>query len=420
MVSNSLVEAATSPALSKNAQGLTQEHAGLEAAFAQFNRLSQHFFDAYRCLENQVESLNGQLDSIHQDKHNRAEAYSDLATRYKHLLKSLPVAVIVLDGRGIISEANSRAVELLSDVLVGRPWKAVVAEEFRPGVQDGHEVSLIDGRLFRIETKALAPAPGQIIVMSDLTETRRLQSMHSRQQRLTALGNMMASLCHQVRTPLASAVLYAQHLQSSPLDQATRTRFQDKIVERLQNVERQIQSTLKFVRGDSLVRKILAVSDLLKTLQSLSDIYARDTQFVVSWDAEVKEMAILASGDDLVGAIANLCDNALQAMNRQSLPERKITIHLTHRDDYLIISVSDTGCGLHSDVKNKIFEPFYTTKSQGTGLGLSIVKTVVSQHQGEVTMNSEPGHGTCFCIKLPVHQPINTANAVSISAGVKV
>ena len=419
MLPNALAEKPSQTADAERADGLSLEQAGLDAAFAQFNRLSQHFMAAYRCLENEVESLNDQLDSVNQDKDKSVEAYGQLAQRYEHLLNSLPVAVIVINGRGIITEVNPSAKTLLNDALVGRSWSEVVREEFRPGHEDGHEVSLTDGRLFRIETQALAPSPGQIIVMSDLTKTRHLQSQLSRQQRLSALGDMMASLCHQVRTPLASAMLYAQHCQTSTLDEPTRERFQSKIVERLQNIERQIRTILKFVRGDTLIRRTISVASFLDAIQDIADIYEAKSQFVVHCDKALHSYQMNAALDDLVGIVANLCDNALQAMSKRAVVARKIEIKADLATGFLLLSICDNGCGLTNQQKAKIFEPFYTTKSQGTGLGLSIVKTVIEQHQGEVSMKSIPDRGTCFRIKLPVQPANDNIGALILEPGVR-
>ena len=109
-------------------------------------------------------------------------------------------------------EANPAACELLGEPLVGELWRQVIARSFAPRKDDGHEISLRDGRRLSIATRSLDAEPGQLVLLNDLTETRRLQDQLARHERLSSLGRMVASLAHQIRTPLSAAMLYAGHL----------------------------------------------------------------------------------------------------------------------------------------------------------------------------------------------------------------
>src|SRR5690606_13169564 len=124
-------------------------------------------------------------------------------------LDILPGGVVVLDGRGRVIEANPLALELLGEPLLGVFWREVIQRSFAPRADDGHEISLQDGRRLSLATRSLAGEPGQLILLTDLTETRRLQDELARHARLSALGRMVASLAHQIRTPLSTALLYA-------------------------------------------------------------------------------------------------------------------------------------------------------------------------------------------------------------------
>ena len=123
----------------------------------------------------------------------------------------LPGNLVVLDARGLVQQANPVAVTMLGEPLTGQRWLDVITRSFRPRSDDGMEVSLKDGRRVKLEISALLSKtaytqPGQLIMLTDLTQTRQLQNRLSHLQRLSALGKMMASLAHQIRTPLSSAM----------------------------------------------------------------------------------------------------------------------------------------------------------------------------------------------------------------------
>src|SRR3990167_8136157 len=121
---------------------------------------------------------------------------------------------------------------------------------FAPREDDGHEISLKDGRRLAMATRSLNGEPGQLILLTDLTETRRLQEQLSRHERLSALGRMVASLAHQIRTPLSAALLYASHLTEQVLPVDQQQRFASRLKERLHELEHQVRDMLVFARGD--------------------------------------------------------------------------------------------------------------------------------------------------------------------------
>jgi two-component system sensor histidine kinase FlrB len=129
-------------------------------------------------------------------------------------------------------------------------WRHVIARCFAPREDDGHEVSLKDGRRLSIATRSLDAEPGQLVLLNDLTETRHLQDQLARHERLSSLGRMVASLAHQIRTPLSAALLYASHLTEQALPVETQQRFAGRLKERLHELEHQVRDMLVFARGE--------------------------------------------------------------------------------------------------------------------------------------------------------------------------
>ena len=166
------------------------------------------------------------------------------ASRLEHLLQVMPAGVIVIDGKGVVRQANEQAKALLGEPLEEEVWRSIITRSFKPRADDGHEVSLVDGRRVKLSITPLENEPGQLIVITDLTETRQLQARVSHMQRLSSLGKMVASLAHQIRTPLSAAMLYASNLTRKGLGEEAQNQFANKLTDRLKELEGQVNDML--------------------------------------------------------------------------------------------------------------------------------------------------------------------------------
>ncbi|MGE8411744.1 MAG: sensor histidine kinase [Pseudomonas sp.] len=369
---------------------------GLEQAFALFNQVSSQLTDSYSMLEARVTELKGELAVVSAQRMQELAEKERLANRLQNLLDLLPGGVIVIDGHGIVSEANPAACELLGLPLEGQLWRSIIARSFAPREDDGHEISLRDGRRLSISTRSLDAEPGQLVLLNDLTETRRLQDQLARHERLSSLGKMVASLAHQIRTPLSAALLYASHLTEQELPVATQQRFAGRLKERLHELEHQVRDMLVFARGELPLTDRLTPRSLLQSLQAAASPHVQDV--AVRWQCDSHDGELLCNRDTLVGALLNLIENAVQA----SAGAARLKVHLYRRDDALRLCISDSGSGIDAAVLERLGEPFFTTKANGTGLGLTVVKAVARAHQGELSLRSRPGRGTCALVTLPL------------------
>ena len=370
----------------------------LQAAFDYFNVMSQQLTDAYKGLEQNVHQLTDELEQA-EVRHQREVADKERVTgRLEDLLHLLPVGVVVLDVRGRIQECNSAAVDLLGEPLLGERWLDILQRSFSPRLDDGHEVSLHDGRRVSISTRSLEVERGQLVVLTDMTETRALQGRLSRHQRLSALGNMVASLAHQIRTPLSAAMLYGEHLTNEELEPEQQQRFAGKLMSRLNHLEQQVRDMLIFAKGDMPLADIITTEGLVVEIEAAmeSPLLASGSNAEVINQAQ--KLFLQCNRDALVGAVLNLVNNAIQAVGKGA----KINITLASSEDgFIDIRVSDQGPGMDEAIKGNVLEPFFTTKSHGTGLGLSVVQAIVRAHQGEFSIVSELGEGTQVVLKLP-------------------
>ncbi|WP_200899335.1 sensor histidine kinase [Pseudomonas ogarae] len=369
---------------------------GLEQAFSLFNQMSSQLTDSYSLLEARVTELKGELAVVSAQRMQELAEKERLANRLQNLLDLLPGGVIVIDAHGRVREANPAACELLGLPLEGELWRHVIARCFAPREDDGHEVSLKDGRRLSISTRSLDAEPGQLVLLNDLTETRHLQDQLARHERLSSLGRMVASLAHQIRTPLSAALLYASHLAEQQLPMETQQRFAGRLKERLHELEHQVRDMLVFARGELPLTDRVTPKTLLQSLQAAALTHVQDLPIRWQCDSHVGE--VLCNRDTLVGAVLNLIENAIQASGGNV----RLKVHLYARDNTLRLCVSDSGTGIEPAVLARLGEPFFTTKTTGTGLGLTVVKAVARAHQGELQLRSRLGRGTCATVCLPL------------------
>ncbi|MNJ25734.1 Sensor protein ZraS [compost metagenome] len=377
---------------------------GLEQAFALFDQVSSQLNQSYNLLEARVTELKGELAVVSAQRMAELAEKERLANRLQNLLDLLPGGVIVIDGQGRVREANPAACDLLGEPLVGELWRQVIARSFAPREDDGHEVSLRDGRRLSIATRSLDAEPGQLVLLNDLTETRHLQGELARHERLSSLGRMVASLAHQIRTPLSAALLYASHLAEQSLPLETQQRFAGSLKERLHELEHQVRDMLVFARGELPLTDRVTPKALFQALQQAAQAHVQG--HAVRWQCDSHLGELLCNRDTLVGALLNLIENALQA---SSEPVR-LKVHLYRRGQLLRLCVSDAGAGIDSALLARLGEPFLTTKATGTGLGLAVVKAVARAHQGTLQIRSRPGRGTCALVTLPLIDALKMEN----------
>lgn len=387
----------SSPELAGGAPSVEQQsRQGLEQAFSLFSQMSSQLTDSYSLLEARVSELKGELAVVSAQRMEELAEKERLANRLQNLLDLLPGGVIVIDDQGRVREANPAACDMLGLPLEGELWREVITRCFAPREDDGHEISLKDGRRLSIATRSLDAEPGQLVLLNDLTETRHLQDQLARHERLSSLGRMVASLAHQIRTPLSAALIYASHLTDEQLPAATHQRFAGRLKERLHELEHQVRDMLVFARGELPLTDRVTPAELMQSLQSAAATHIQDVN--VRWQCDSHLGELLCNRDTLVGALLNLIENAIQA----SGADARLKVHLYRREQNLRLCISDSGSGIDPVVLQRMGEPFFTTKTNGTGLGLTVVKAVARAHQGELHLHSRLGRGTCALMTLPL------------------
>jgi two-component system sensor histidine kinase FlrB len=357
-----------------------------------FNRQSCLLDASYGELQEKIDLLTQELKLSKLAQHREFVEKERLGNRITCTLDALPGAILVLDGSGIIREKNSKASRLLNQPLLGCSWSEIARREFSPtDVTDG-DLRLRDGRWFNLSRQPLGIEPGEILLLADVSESRRMTELLQRRERLSCIGEMTASLAHQIRTPLTAALLYLGQIGNGRRDEKV---LAAKISDRLQELVRMVDDMLRYASGARPSGESFSVAGLF---QEISDSYGPCA------DSKTLNIATLRSAvnvdgnrDAIRGALTNLIDNARQACG----DDAQIELGAETVDGRVCLTVSDNGHGISADIKEYLFEPFFTTRPQGTGLGLAIVQAVAAAHDGEVLVDSS-SRGSTFALCLPL------------------
>lgn len=381
------------------AHQLEQERlAELEQAFELFNQTSLQLTEAYESLQHQVEDLQSKLDKSNLEKYRVGE-------HLEQLLNLLPAGVIVLNEQNQVVDMNPAAEVILGAKLMKQTWETVLKEVFLTR-NDAGELIAQDQKIYQLSESPLnlsnqeKPVLGRILLIQDVTDARVLQQHINRHQRLNSMGEMAASLAHQIRTPLASALLYVSQMSSATLNEDRREKFVGKALSSLRHLESLVKDMLQYAKGGKAKDQKVSVNDLFDALKHAIEPKVQLTSSQVSFYNENREDVILGDQDALMTALQNLVDNAIDIIVTE--PKIQVSSRALKEKPFIDLMVTDNGPGLTDEMKEKVFEPFYTSRAQGTGLGLAVVRAVAEAHGGEVWVESIEGKGATFGLRIPL------------------
>jgi PAS domain S-box-containing protein len=240
---------------------------------------------------------------------------------------------------------------------------------------------------------------GALEVFNDLTEVKRLEAEVQRVQTLAALGEMAATVAHEIRNPLGGIAGYAGMLERDLDSDDPNRRLVQKITEGVGRLNRIVVSLLNYTRP---LRLNVHPVNLVELLEETTAFFAIDIErsredIRIERDFPDGDLICRIDPEQLQQVILNLLQNAMQAMPDGGA----IAVGLRVEENQGVLSVGDTGIGMADEVREKLFTPFFTTKEDGTGLGLVTSKKIIDAHNGQIRVDSEPGRGTQFSISLP-------------------
>jgi two-component system cell cycle sensor histidine kinase/response regulator CckA len=335
----------------------------------------------------------------------------------RHVEQSLTEShdgVVVTDEQGVVLFVNQAALTLL-----GRSADEFIGEEFGFSIQDNQalEIEVVHAKERRTAELRVVPytwnyRPAYLATLRDVTERARLSEQLRHAQKLEAVGQLAGGVAHDfnniLTVILASAEIVLEEIDENHASRRSIVDIQ-QAGRRAAALTRQL---LTFARRHIHAPKVLDLNESVTSIHKMLErLIGEHVQIVLNLDPSPPH--VLVDPDQMSQVLTNLVVNARDAMPRGGTIN--IRTSSTALDDaaavfwglaagqYVVLSVRDTGEGMSREVRDRAFEPFYTTKKDGgTGLGLSMVHGIVTQSGGQVKIDSEPGVGTTFTILLPV------------------
>jgi two-component system sensor histidine kinase FlrB len=253
-------------------------------------------------------------------------------------------------------------------------------------------------RRLSVSEASLTGENARIVLLHDMTRQHALKIAAARNERLAAMGEMAASLAHQLRTPLAAATLYVGTLITRELPSADIRSIASRAQDRLRHLERLIRDTLMFARGEVLGREAIDIAALVEELRHTVEPVARQAGVNLVVEAAPADATVSGDRKAIASALVSLLENAVQACAESG----EVSLAVVPGAGSLCFTVRDNGRGIPQDIQERLFEPFFTTRDEGTGLGLAIARGVARVHGGDIECGSTPGVGSLFTLRLPV------------------
>ena len=403
--------------------------AQLEEAFAHsyllFGETTRKYREAYEQLEERFECLNIELEQTNLELRKSLEEKDRVSNYLNDILESLTGGVLVVDPESRITLFN-RAAESITgyseDEVRNQPYEKII------GLDAGRDMSLLhtldtgkalfsqekelrraDGRSLPLgfSTSLVRDSEGNVLgaveVFNDLTEVKRLEAELQRVHTLAALGEMAATVAHEIRNPLGGIAGFAALLERGLEVEDSRRRLAQKITEGVARLNRIVSSLLTYTRPLKLNVHPVSLVDLVEEAAAFLEIDLNRTRDNVIIKRQYPDTSPVCAIDpeQFQQVILNLLHNATQAMPEGGAIDIEVYTSEEKKAPQAIVCIRDQGIGMSPEVQDKLFTPFFTTKEDGTGLGLVTSKKIIEAHDGHIRVESQPGSGTSFFISLP-------------------
>lgn len=367
----------------------------------------------------EVALLAGEFNQMAESLRSRDDRLRRLSAYNENVVESVRVGILVVDASGTVTVMNRAAEEIWGverAALVGKPLAGVAAvapfleriEQVRAG---GPAVRVGATRLPSERTVEVAVVPfiedgrreGVVLVAEDVTERVRVEEALVRSERLAAIGKMSSQITHEVRNPLNSLSLNVEMLVEE-LKESQDGEAKELLAAIASEIDRLTEITEGYLTFARLPRPALEREQLNALVESLLRFLREEAEGA---GVEVRSQLapglpdVLADENQLRAALLNVVRNSMEAI-RDAKVTGTLTVTTKANGKSVELTVADDGPGIPSKDLARIFDPFYSTKSDGTGLGLPLTQQIIEEHGGSIACASEPGRGTTFTIRLPI------------------
>lgn len=349
--------------------------------------------------------------------------------RYRTLFEQAAEAIVIADAQDLKIIDLNKAAERLLDIHSTEEARKYSLREFCC-IDEKQTSSLKNGEdwanfLFRQRPIYLRQKNGAIVVaemegsivnfgekrafqifIRELTERARLEHQLRQAEKLSALGQMISGVAHELNNPLSVIKGYLEViLKHHDLKPNTREDL-EKVAKESDRAANLVKNFLTFARERELRREPVNLNDIIKQVMELRRFTTKIAQVEIQYELEPRLPITMADPEQIQQVIVILVNNALQAMEKSSKPSRLI-LRTSVVDENIRVEVQDNGPGVPPHLEDRIFEPFFTTKEvgTGTGLGLSIAHSIMAEHKGRIYHKRPSTGGACFVFELPIIKP---------------
>jgi two-component system sensor histidine kinase AtoS len=388
---------------------------------------------AFNEMAAQLFRQRSELEDANHELRRRFDELEDVKRYTENILASLTNGIVTIDLEGRVVTLNQSG-ELLTGFFAGEVAGRYCTEVFAQTPEIGEMLmetlatrAPIGGIVLSMKRRNRAPLPaevstaplkgaegkdlGVVAVLRDITFERELESRLRRSDRLAALGSLAAGLAHEIKNPLTSVLTFSRHVGRRFDDPSFRDRFQRVVPRELERINAIIERLLELARPAPAAFTRIRLASLMDQAVELfaNDIETRGIDVVRDYARDLP--AVPAHEESLYRALINVIGNAVDAMERGGT----LTLRVTWggrsegvRDRRIggarqvVVEIGDTGPGIRAEDRERLFNPFFTTKERGTGLGLAVTHKIIEDHSGVIDFRSTPGSGTTFCIMLPL------------------
>jgi two-component system sensor histidine kinase PilS (NtrC family) len=360
-------------------------------------------------------SVAEQLQTTRISLRRKESDFTRLSDLHTGIVRSIPSGIITTDEHDRVTFVNTAGVALLGSPLpdlVSLPLKQIF-----PVIDDNVATSSVRGQTYRTaqelngETKHLELAvselrdrdgvpTGRLVVFQDVTEIRKMEERVSLSEKQAAFVRIAARMAHEIRNPLASLRGATELLAQHPEAAAAERRLLDIVIRESDRLNSLLGEFLLAVSEQQLRKIRVMLTDLV---EETVDLFSKEPRVSgrVSLETRIhKGVEVEGEPARLRQALWNLLSNALDATPDGGVI--RVVLECEPRSNEAVLEVQDSGAGIPLEIKDRIFEPFTTTKEKGTGLGLSLVLSIVKAHGGTVEAESSPGAPTVFTLRLPL------------------
>jgi len=340
------------------------------------------------------------------------ELLSSAKREWEKTVDAITQAICIVDAHGLVRRANRVFADLIQQpvtALPGRPWLGLLPPPWSDPVAravaepTATSVEIRAGERTLLFTAIPMAEPGAaVLVFEDQTDRRRLQDQLIQSEKMSAIGQLIAGVAHELNNPLASVVGFSDFLAEAGEVPA-------QLVEPLQVIRQEaeraatiVKNLLSFARSQEGERKLQPIRPILESTLALlrNQLLANKVEATLEVETGVPDVEVDAN--QIKQVFVNLINNANQAIASDATSGR-IWVSAKRIGDGLAVSVTDSGPGMPEAIAAHVFEPFFTTKGEGegTGLGLSICQGILKEHGGRITLDTKPGGGAIFTVELP-------------------